>query len=243
MASGSSPLARGLPTRRPFGPSECGIIPARAGFTRRWTTWPTTRADHPRSRGVYARPTQPTVDPAGSSPLARGLRPAQFYRAAHRGDHPRSRGVYGGSRPDASKPLGSSPLARGLPGRDLGRVGRRRIIPARAGFTGRGRWTGRSVSDHPRSRGVYVIGSLNANDIKGSSPLARGLRHEGLLLMLAAGIIPARAGFTRNCRWTPLPSGDHPRSRGVYIGGRAVLLQAVGSSPLARGLHRHPSLR
>ena len=51
--AGSSPLARGLPAFRVPPPPGGGIIPARAGFTRR--PWPTCwrRADHPRSRGVY----------------------------------------------------------------------------------------------------------------------------------------------------------------------------------------------
>jgi len=50
-------------------------------------------------------------------------------------DHPRSRGVYGARRPMVGRRAGSSPLARGLLiGVRLLRL-RRRIIPARAGFT------------------------------------------------------------------------------------------------------------
>ena len=50
-------------------------------------------------------------------------------------DHPRSRGVY---TAPLSLPLvlsGSSPLARGLPADEMTPLTRRRIIPARAGFT------------------------------------------------------------------------------------------------------------
>ena len=112
--SGSSPLARGLPTLRPSGRVRSGIIPARAGFTRcrhgpRRQPW-----DHPRSRGVYVALCHLVLSGLGSSPLARGLLmwshgygtsdriiPARagFTRRTGRpvlgpSDHPRSRGVY-----------------------------------------------------------------------------------------------------------------------------------------------------
>ena len=70
------------------------------------------------------------------------------------------------------------------------------IIPARAGFT-----LGPVVfddfdEDHPRSRGVYShLGSLG-HSVRGSSPLARGLRVALINNELNIGIIPARAGFT-----------------------------------------------
>ena len=50
---GSSPLARGLRSRRrPTSPGR-GIIPARAGFTGREHNGEDRSPDHPRSRGVY----------------------------------------------------------------------------------------------------------------------------------------------------------------------------------------------
>ena len=92
--------------------------------------------------------------------------------------------------------LGSSPLARGLPRPAAGGRRRRRIIPARAGFTtspGKSRAT---RADHPRSRGVYSGMGFRRSGPEGSSPLARGLQtridNEGVLVR----IIPARAGFT-----------------------------------------------
>ena len=50
----------------------------------------------------------------------------------------------------------------------------------------------------------------------GSSPLARGLpwKHEGDFT--EGGIIPARAGFTRDTTIRAAQKKDHPRSRGVY---------------------------
>ena len=71
---GSSPLARGLLTVAGRGVRDRRIIPARAGFTRRSLGPPTWTPDHPRSRGVYVRSSQPTTAAPGSSPLARGLR-------------------------------------------------------------------------------------------------------------------------------------------------------------------------
>ena len=52
------------------------------------------------------------------------------------------------------------------------------------------------VKDHPRSRGVYKYVSCIFQYVKGSSPLARGLRVSKLVPVLRIRIIPARAGFT-----------------------------------------------
>ena len=198
-STGSSPLARGLlrdasQRRRPRR-----IIPARAGFTPAPGTRTPTAQDHPRSRGVYAPARFASWCIAGSSPLARGLRLGHLGRgglegiiparagftthpATRRGatrDHPRSRGVYGRVSTTASASGGSSPLARGLPpDEDADREGRR-IIPARAGFTGRRRGPWPRGRDHPRSRGVYAHGATDDRRCRGSSPLARGLRRGG----------------------------------------------------------------
>ena len=113
---------------------------------------------------------------------------------------------------------GSSPLARGLRRYRSGPVRRRRIIPARAGFTGR-------------------CGMSNMI-LRGSSPLARGLRNARERIRRLPGIIPARAGFTDGGGRPVRAEGDHPRSRGVYQMGMQSRPEMVGSSPLARGLPR-----
>ena len=235
---GSSPLARGLLKVPGCQAPRGGIIPARAGFT--WTTWscPVTRADHPRSRGVYRSAGRPYPAVLGSSPLARGLpfvfvcfvrafgiiparagfTPWSAGTGGRRRDHPRSRGVYTFSFRPPSPPTGSSPLARGLlvvvlPGRV--HVG---IIPARAGFTSTSCWLAR------------VTG--------GSSPLARGLLLASSVRRQSTGIIPARAGFTPASSATAPPARDHPRSRGVYSCTGTSCGRSAGSSPLARGLPR-----
>ena len=152
----------------------------------------------------------------GSSPLARGLRPAGQRPAGDHGiiparagftptwgvrgrgtrDHPRSRGVY---PPEAIATWwagGSSPLARGLPpGARRARRGDR-IIPARAGFTLLAHQPSIARPDHPRSRGVYSDWETTDGIAGGSSPLARGLLGLGDDRRHRGGIIPARAGFT-----------------------------------------------
>ena len=234
------------------------IIPARAGFTFGRMTGASGTGDHPRSRGVYASTSSSASSEGGSSPLARGLRPGPVQGQAVDGiiparagfttgpppggasgtDHPRSRGVYVSHEDMTMNEKGSSPLARGL---RLGRHHRKSpvgIIPARAGFTQVRPLDVAAAQDHPRSRGVYPIWGSNSTSATGSSPLARGLREHEVSEEDRGRIIPARAGFTSSPSRRPPPTGDHPRSRGVYI--RAVIARGgkSGSSPLARGLQR-----
>ena len=192
--------------------------------------------DHPRSRGVYGHPIGRGDVGQGSSPLARGLlrlvlnarQPGRIIPAragfTHAGraarwtgaDHPRSRGVYLTSPDSHPCRAGSSPLARGLPPVPGHAGQRRRIIPARAGFTHVPACTSATVRDHPRSRGVYPRAAGSSAASTGSSPLARGLHTTVRYCFVTFGIIPARAGFTSRRRWAAGGRPDHPRSRGVY---------------------------
>ena len=236
VASGSSPLARGLLQGRRPPHRRSRIIPARAGFTDPRGAGLRRPRDHPRSRGVYRVRVHPPGRPQGSSPLARGLPgagqvslsrariiPARAgFTRAHRGasgdgqDHPRSRGVYHRKGPSQVPIVGSSPLARGLHGLD-GRVGvGGGIIPARAGFTTEDRVEIPQRGDHPRSRGVYRVLELRPAAAGGSSPLARGLPSPRSCVPCGRRIIPARAGFTLRRRSAGPGPRDHPRSRGVY---------------------------
>ena len=173
---------------------------------------------------------------SGSSPLARGLLNKIRVVNAHGGiiparagftkllersaspnqDHPRSRGVYHAAARLVGGGGGSSPLARGLRNGASLDYQRRRIIPARAGFTSRRQNRIRPGRDHPRSRGVYRTISSTSSPNLGSSPLARGLHEMYALYRKSAGIIPARAGFTTMPVNADNVLGDHPRSRGVY---------------------------
>ena len=132
--------------------------------------------------------------------------------------------------------MGSSPLARGLRRRIPGRPLPCGIIPARAGFTASRTRPAPWGRDHPRSRGVYVEIFSVVLLMHGSSPLARGLPGDTDPVDEAPRIIPARAGFTQRGSQESRSWGDHPRSRGVYCGGRDEILASWGSSPLARGL-------
>ena len=198
---------------------------------------PAARADHPRSRGVYATLPGFCVGCLGSSPLARGLRldpipdrddariiPARAGfttstppTTAMSRDHPRSRGVYVFLRAKQYCERGSSPLARGLRLPYLSQFSRVGIIPARAGFT--------------------TVRSAMMAAMTGSSPLARGLRLLELQGDRRVGIIPARAGFTDSPADALQGLADHPRSRGVYTLEISMTDIDAGSSPLARGLH------
>ena len=151
-------------------------------------------------------------------------------------DHPRSRGVYSAALRNRSPSGGSSPLARGLPPTRSETPARKRIIPARAGFTGHQDSGPHDPEDHPRSRGVYVQVLFTLVRVRGSSPLARGLLVVLVIVESCGRIIPARAGFTRFRTGLPWAGRDHPRSRGVY-NELALKYDAMqGSSPLARGL-------
>ena len=201
--------------------------------------WPgrCQQTDHPRSRGVYSGGFGVGARRAGSSPLARGLlRGGPTVRRRPR-DHPRSRGVYSYGEEAQGCSGGSSPLARGLRRRLAQASQGWGIIPARAGFTKRQSRCGPQCRDHPRSRGVYGTGGGGWLPRWGSSPLARGLHSLRGPRVLQPGIIPARAGFTVRSPRSYQNFADHPRSRGVYVTLRLVLVFLRGSSPLARGLH------
>ena len=130
-----------------------------------------------------------------------------------------------------------SPHARGLHPEPDRVVHVHGIIPARAGFTCAPPPGLTPPPDHPRSRGVYPGTSRLRSSQRGSSPLARGLHRVVLDPPLRAGIIPARAGFTRSVSDRPhMKLGDHPRSRGVYHSTMTSSPYFAGSSPLARGL-------
>ena len=192
----------------------------------------------------------------GSSPLARGLRavtggvvpavriiparagftPRKRCQATGTEDHPRSRGVYQRGYAGDVLLTGSSPLARGLQHRPEDGRTDTRIIPARAGFTSSWRTQRGLISDHPRSRGVYMSFVPVPIVQLGSSPLARGLRSRRPRRRRDPGIIPARAGVTIDPRRSLELVEDHPRSRGVYFLLRRAKAAARGSSPLARGL-------
>ena len=190
---GSSPHARGARHMHQRGGRVGRIIPACAGSTA--ANWSRTRCgrDHPRMRGEHCRERVSYTMWQGSSPHARGARPARHgdrdwpgiipacagstrLRVLQQGDHPRMRGEHLISLIALMRDWGSSPHARGAPVALHAALRHAGIIPACAGSTGS---PGSSDDMSP-----------------GSSPHARGAPVGMLDADRAAGIIPACAGST-----------------------------------------------
>ena len=117
---GSSPLARGSLLAADASTLRIGIIPARAGFTRRRRSPPADGRDHPRSRGVHdvVRVNPWTI--IRIIPARAGFTPGRSLPPRPLRDHPRSRGVHGAQISWVVPVAGSSPLARGSHSRILG---------------------------------------------------------------------------------------------------------------------------
>ena len=193
MAMGSSPHARGARVPRRRGIRARGIIPACAGSTAHAPARRTSGEDHPRMRGEHCRELVSYTMWQGSSPHARGARPARHgdrdwpgiipacagstrLRVLQQGDHPRMRGEHRIAADTPQLFVGSSPHARGAPVALHAALRHAGIIPACAGSTGS---PGSSDDMSP-----------------GSSPHARGAPVGMLDADRAAGIIPACAGST-----------------------------------------------
>ena len=205
--------------------------------------WVRVRGSSPLARGLlrrnFSRECLPRIIPARA-----GFTTGELGGSLQRADHPRSRGVYSTPLSATASPRGSSPLARGLRYAPAHFRSHQGIIPARAGFTCMLSTLSPGTWDHPRSRGVYASTPLPRGTVRGSSPLARGLRVTGITAWKPRRIIPARAGFTPTRPRRRHTRRDHPRSRGVYFAHRLAEIDVTGSSPLARGLlasdHRAP---
>ena len=131
--------------------------------------------------------------------------------------------------------MGSSPLARGGHRVSDARPDTRGLIPARAGRTSRDGLPARPTRAHPRSRGADEVIVASAARSRGSSPLARGGHADAALEGFGDGLIPARAGRTRDRCSTGSAARAHPRSRGADRGIVCGDADEAGSSPLARG--------
>ena len=152
--------------------------------------------------------------------------------------HPRSRGENAGVRMSDTDPAGSSPLARGKLARvgDARHVGR--LIPARAGKTGRGRNAPSRDPAHPRSRGENVAYMGYTTLEEGSSPLARGKPQDACPGGRGLRLIPARAGKTFWKASASSFSGAHPRSRGENP-AEHMKIDVLMAHPRSRGENQH----
>ena len=111
-----------------------------------------------------------------------------------------------------------------------------RIIPACAGNTATASGTRKQDWDHPRLRGEYKLAVKSCGTVRGSSPLARGIRCSNALAAKACRIIPACAGNTRIRSSSGISAQDHPRLRGEYSECGYSFENGIGSSPPARGI-------
>ena len=191
----------------------------------------------------------------GSSPLARGtpsllpgvpggtrliparagntrqIRCGQVLAAAH----PRSRGEHFRSSCRSLSVSGSSPLARGTPDESKALHFFYRLIPARAGNTAWHFTYAEALTAHPRSRGEHAARTMLSRPSFGSSPLARGTPSRGVFFKPKQRLIPARAGNTGLACPGRARRSAHPRSRGEHGRSSVLVIEASGSSPLARG--------
>ena len=157
------------------------------------------------------------------------------YATARYGAHPRSRGEHRPARHYRRRAPGSSPLARGTHTRAAARRSPLGLIPARAGNTQYRKRSYRGHGAHPRSRGEHLGIDNTEFFVEGSSPLARGTLTLTGTIKALSGLIPARAGNTGSRRNAGLRPRAHPRSRGEHLEQSVGAVDAVGSSPLARG--------
>ena len=109
------------------------------------------------------------------------------------------------------------------------------LIPARAGNTTNPPVLSTVTRAHPRSRGEHPKSALYRLLCRGSSPLARGTLVAASRRAFAHGLIPARAGNTRQPEKRTPTLRAHPRSRGEHGSNVLEKLLREGSSPLARG--------
>ena len=237
--------------------------PAYAGNTSDPSSTIPVFRDHPRLRGEYGRLPVPLIVPVGSPPLARGIHARNkgirdriritpacagntllFYKKhqANR-DHPRLRGEYQFRFPRFWWCKGSPPLARGIPPIDPHRTKDGRITPACAGNTVFFFISAIGEEDHPRLRGEYSRKCPTNHILRGSPPLARGIRHPPHSGGDLIRITPACAGNTPAEPQINHAARDHPRLRGEYDGWEEKDSCWGGSPPLARGILYQPYWR
>ena len=254
--SGSSPRVRGKRDRHRLQQERDGLIPARAGKTGppRWGFGGV--GAHPRACGenvpeltgatvrvwlIPARagktrpPCGPASKPRGSSPRVRGKRDHEPRRVRARVAHPRACGENARGRRGHRLTVGSSPRVRGKPARRDRRAPPDRLIPARAGKTGPAKASMRSRRAHPRACGENATSKEPDPCRAGSSPRVRGKLGRFRVQLDRMGLIPARAGKTRDTHVQDSHAPAHPRACGENLTREFVCLARGGSSPRVRG--------
>ncbi len=252
---GSSPLVRGGLAGDSVPGRLRGLIPARAGRTLAHDDTHRQNGAHPRSCGADVDEVDEVVVLQGSSPLVRGGRMQGRVHQRRRGliparagrtgltncplrfgtAHPRSCGADYQVQPGDTLMSGSSPLVRGGLRFLLAPITCLGLIPARAGRTVIAPLSVGSTSAHPRSCGADRQRVCVDGYSPGSSPLVRGGLSRFRRLSGWHGLIPARAGRTRNLRGRRHLLRAHPRSCGADMRPLRGETWSSGSSPLVRG--------
>ncbi len=193
---GSPPLAWGIPCKVVCVGVHVRITPTCVGNTRRlrkrrWRWW-----DHPHLRGEYKPPLSNITDKPGSPPLAWGIpivlcclsvlsriTPTCVGNTCklsdsldYLRDHPHLHGEYWLESYIFRSTEGSPPLAWGI--QKVSTLGKffPRITPTCVGNTFFKKGVAFELKDHPHLRGEYlVLRSVNTL-LKGSPPLAWGIR-------------------------------------------------------------------
>ena len=115
------------------------------------------------------------------------------------------------------KMLGSSPLVRGIHLLNFRTKNLKRIIPACAGNTSKGKKQCYIQRDHPRLCGEYFNRAFQNVNVQGSSPLVRGIHQIIPTVLARTRIIPACAGNTDFPSCIIQAQKDHPRLCGEYL--------------------------
>ena len=215
------------------------------------------RRAHPRAGGENRHDASGQATPQGSSPRGRGkpfipsrgrramrLIPARAGKTSWTPQHSLDHGAHpraGGENDTLSNGqwllAGSSPRGRGKPGGLVRGPHARRLIPARAGKTVSPLIGIPPALAHPRAGGENPgTGPVPAQP-DGSSPRGRGKRRGAPRMSSPLGLIPARAGKTRQARLGTGPDPAHPRAGGENARALGRGFPQVGSSPRGRGKH------
>ena len=151
------------------------------------------------------------------------------------GAHPRACGENWLRARTLPRSGGSSPRVRGKRKVYVDSLNIARLIPARAGKTGRPHRSSSRPRAHPRACGENRRSATCSRCSAGSSPRVRGKPTAGILSRTAGGLIPARAGKTQHHRPPSRPYTAHPRACGENSNETILRVPSAGSSPRVRG--------
>ena len=193
---------------------RAGLIPARAGKTRRRPGRPPLRRAHPRACGENELFSVSPEDTPGSSPRVRGKLSLSADSVKVEGLIPARAGKTASHGP-RTRPHEAHPRACG------------ENVVARSKSSGRGA--------HPRACGENANTAPHALALEGSSPRVRGKRGAATRGRRPRGLIPARAGKTSHSGVNTFSPWAHPRACGENGGAAEEITAEAGSSPRVRG--------